>query len=136
MVNNEVVKSSDQRVLALRDLIGKRKQELGEAPKAKYESNLQYGNKNVLVMNLVEVKAAIGDLLGIKDLHQRVNDLIGDDGEYKHQKLLDDLILQGKILVYKNKESEINTLSKKLEALRSEDLRVADELDQLESLLK
>lgn len=130
------VKNSDQRVLALREVIAQRKKALGNPLVAKYKTNLVHNGKNILTMNLTEIRAHIGSLLSLKQVNDTVNALLGDNKEFDSQDVLDDLVLRGKILLYKQKESEIEQLENKLSALRSEDLRISDELDNLEQLLK
>lgn len=127
--------NSDQRVLALRQVIAQKTKELGKAPAAKYKSNLMYNSKNVLVLSLADIRLAIADLLVKQQMNSAVNTLLGDTAEFSSQDLLDDLVLRGKLLIHKTKESELVTLQTKLDNLRSEHLRVADELDSLEDLL-
>lgn len=130
-----MTKSSDSRVLALREVIAQKTKELGKAPVAKYKGNLQYSGKNVLVMSYQDIRAAIAELLVKQNMNTQVNNLLGSDEAFTQQDILDDLVLRGKILTYNKKADELETFQKKLDALRSEDLRVADELDDLESLL-
>lgn len=130
-----MTKSSDSRVLALREVIAQKTKELGKAPVAKYKGNLQYSGKNVLVMSYQDIRAAIAELLVKQNMNTQVNNLLGSDEAFTQQDILDDLVLRGKILAYNKKAEELETFQKKLDALRSEDLRVADELDDLESLL-
>ena len=130
-----MTKSSDSRVLALREVIAQKTKELGKAPVAKYKGNLQYSGKNVLVMSYQDIRAAIAELLVKQNMNTQVNNLLGSDETFTQQDILDDLVLRGKILTYNKKADELETFQKKLDALRSEDLRVADELDDLESLL-
>ena len=131
----KMTKSSDNRVLALREVIAKKTKELDNAPSAKYKSNLQYGSKNILVLSYQDIRAAIAELLVKQNMNTQVNDLLGHDEAFTQQDILDDLVLRGKILAYNKKADELATFQKKLDALRSEDLRIADELDDLESLL-
>lgn len=130
-----MTKSSDSRVLALREVIAQKTKELGKAPVAKYKGNLQYSGKNVLVMSYQDIRAAIAELLVKQNMNTQVNNLLGSDEAFTQQDILDDLVLRGKILAYNKKADELETFQKKLDALRSEDLRVADELDDLENLL-
>ncbi len=130
-----MTKSSDSRVLALREVIAQKTKEIGKAPVAKYKGNLQYSGKNVLVMSYQDIRAAITELLVKQNMNTQVNNLLGSDEAFTQQDILDDLVLRGKILAYNKKAEELETFQKKLDALRSEDLRVADELDDLESLL-
>ena len=130
-----MTKSSDSRVLALREVIAQKTKEIGKAPVAKYKGNLQYSGKNVLVMSYQDIRAAIAELLVKQNMNTQVNNLLGSDEAFTQQDILDDLVLRGKILAYNKKADELETFQKKLDALRSEDLRVADELDDLESLL-
>lgn len=130
-----MTKSSDSRVLALREVIAQKTKELGKAPVAKYKGNLQYSGKNVLVMSYQDIRTAIAELLVKQNMNTQVNNLLGSDEAFTQQDILDDLVLRGKILTYNKKADELETFQKKLDALRSEDLRVADELDDLESLL-
>jgi hypothetical protein len=129
------INNSDQRVLALRQVIAQKTKDLGKAPVAKYKSNLTYNTKNVLVMSLADIRVAIADLLVKQQMNSAVNTLLGDTAEFSNSDLLDDLVLRGKLLIHKSKEAELSTLQTKLDNLRSEHLRVADELDSLEDLL-
>lgn len=130
------VKNSDQRVLALREIIAAKTKELGNPPPAKYKTNLSISGKNVLALTLNEIRSNMANLLVLQQAQTDVNRLLGDNTEFDQQDLLDDLIVRGKILLYKAKESDLKKLQDKLDALRSEDLRIADELDNLEELFK
>lgn len=130
------VKNSDQRVLALREVIAAKTKELGNPPAAKYKTNLSIGGKNVLALTLNEIRSNMANLLVLKAANTDVNLLLGHVETFDQQDLLDDLVVRGKILLHKTKEAELKKLQDKLDALRSEDLRISDELDNLEELFK
>jgi hypothetical protein len=77
-------------------------------------------------MTLQERRATIWEKFGFPDEHR----------DNKSGDLIDDIETRISILLYKSKKKEIETLSKKLNDLRSEELRVTDELDELAALLK
>ena len=127
----------DTRVLELRKVIKEREKALGSCPKADYSSNLQYNKKNILVLKLSEILESISQLLSQKDYFSKAEGLVGiTSSGFPQQSILNDLVLRGKILKWQEGDMEIKELKSKLDALRSEDLRVSDELDDLENLLK
>lgn len=128
--------NSDKRVLELRKIISQKEKALGLEPKATYKTNLLYDKRNILTLDLVGVRDCIAEVLYKVEKLKQANELLGVDLPISLEDTLADLVLRGKILSYKSKVSEINTLKKKLDGLRSEDLRISDELDDLESILK
>lgn len=128
--------SSDKRVLALREVIAQKEKALGTEPKAVYKTNLSYDKRNILTLDLLGVRDCIAEVLYKVEKLKQANDLLGTDLPIQLEDTLADLVLRGKILSYKAKVTEITNLKIKLDTLRSEDLRISDELDDLESLLK
>lgn len=126
---------SDKRVLDLRKKVEEKEKALGIKPKADYKSNMLYSKKQILVMSLTEIRDSIADILYKKDKQQEANKLLNVELPISGEQYLQDLILRGKILSWENSHKEVEVLRYKLDSLRSEDLRISDELDDLESLL-
>lgn len=126
---------SDKRVLDLRKKVEEKEKALGTKPKADYKSNMLYNKKQILVMSLTEIRDSIADILYKKDKQQEANKLLDVELPISGEQYLQDLILRGKILSWENSHKEVEVLKRKLDSLRSEDLRISDELDDLESLL-
>lgn len=113
----------------------KKEKTLGTKPKADYKSNMLYNKKQILVMSLTEIRDSIADILYKKDKQQEANKLLNAELPINGEQYLQDLVLRGKILLWEDGIKEVNMLKAKLDSLRSEDLRVSDELDSLEDLL-
>lgn len=126
---------SDKRVLDLRKKVEEKEKTLGTKPKADYKSNMLYNKKQILVMSLTEIRDSIADILYKKDKQQEANKLLNAELPINGEQYLQDLVLRGKILLWEDGIKEVNMLKAKLDSLRSEDLRVSDELDSLEDLL-
>lgn len=127
---------SDTRVLKLREIVKQKEEALGVEPKAKYKTNLKFKGLNILTMQLEGVVKCLAEVLYEQEEFEQASKLIGCDFSLDYRDLIDDLVLRGKILHYKERKKELDVLKKQLDSLRSEDLRRNDELDDLEKLLK
>ena len=127
----------DDKVKELKIVVDKKTKELGIEPKADYCTNLKYGDVNLLTCSLDKLVELLADVLYKEEKLSEASALMEVDN-YKNTvtpyKL--DIILRGKILNYKARKVQLQSLQKKLDDLRSEDLRKQDELGSLEDLLK
>ena len=87
-------------------------------------------------MSLEDIITHLAYTLCVQEKKQAASNLIGCEVDHDLQGRVDDLVMRGKILKYKADKMEITKLHKKLDALRSEQLKKNDMLDELEELLK
>lgn len=127
--------STDSRVLHLRKVIDQKVVELGEQPKATYKTNLKVDKINVLTLTLPQVVELLSEVLSKGAFLQHASSMIGMDLPEDSSDMADDLIMRGKVLLYKQRKDELDKLRKDLDDLRSESLKREDQLDTLESVL-
>lgn len=127
--------STDARVLQLRKAIEQKVMELGEQPKVSYKTNLKVGNVNVLTLTLPQVVELLSEVLSKEAFLQHASSMIGVDLPKESSDMVDDLVMRGKVLLYKQRKDELDNLRKQLDDLRSESLKREDQLDVLESIL-
>lgn len=127
--------STDSRVLHLRKVIDQKMTELGEQPKTAYKTNLKVGNANVLTLTLPQVVELLSEVLSKGAFLQHASSMIGVDLPKESSDMVDDLVVRGKVLLYKQRKDELDNLRKDLDDLRSESLKREDQLDVLESVL-
>ena len=127
--------STDSRVLQLRKVIDQKVTELGEQPKVSYKTNLKIGNVNVLTLTLPQVVELLSEVLSKGAFLQHASSMIGVDLPKESSDMVDDLVVRGKVLLYKQRKDELDKLRRDLDDLRSESLKREDQLDVLESVL-
>lgn len=127
--------STDSRVLQLRKVIDQKVTELGDQPKASYKTNLKVGNVNALTLTLPQVVELLSEVLSKGAFLQHASSMIGVDLPKGSSDTVDDLVVRGKVLLYKQRKDDLDKLRKDLDDLRSESLKREDQLDVLESVL-
>jgi hypothetical protein len=128
----------DDKIRELKEVVAKKESALGEKPKSVYKTNLKWSNTNILTLQLEGLVDLLSEVLYREEKNKEASKLLGLDdshtsnlGDYKQ-----DIILRGKILKYDQDKKELDAVKKKLDSLRSEELKRSDELEDLDKLLK
>lgn len=136
----------DEKVKGLLLEVEKRKLELGQKPKATLNTNgiLKFNDRDHINLNTINdintVVTAYGYILNEYSKAETAIKNLGIEhtfifGGYSLEDWHSDFQYRTNVILWNKKESDLNSLQKKLESLVSEDLKTETELDNIEKLL-
>ena len=137
--------SNDAAIKKFRATVESKRTALGTKPKAAYTTNalLDTGDGKVNLNTLTTVDqcvAIVGTILTAVDLAKRANEVLGTDvqpkfGDFTADQWVGDVKLRVSIIQWEAEKKKLNAMDKKLEALRSEDAKTADAIEDIAAQL-
>lgn len=130
---------NDAKIKTLLQSIEQKKLQMGEKPRAVWQTNGVIEEKNINTINSVDVCIELAAMLiGRRDSIAAACGYLGvsRSGWKDIEDALDDLKLRVKMIQWDIEKKKLTAMETKLKQLRSEDLRTADELDDITKALE
>jgi len=143
------MESNDKKVKELLAKIEEKKQKLGEKPKMILKTNGIFKSNTGETVNIntirkiddcvkyaaqiIRVSYCTSEAIKMLDLSE---DDLNENIKHEAENYIEDFKLKAKILKWVREDNKIKLLESQLKSLRSESLKTADELEQIECLLK
>lgn len=140
------MKERDVKIAQLQSIIDSKKEAIQKIGKKNWQTNCSFSwngkNVNIQTANLETVVAMVGDLVLMKDSHDKALQLLSLSNKgftcnnYSFGEWLSDFQERVIRLNLENEKSKLTTLEKKLSSLLSEDAKADKELSEISDLLK
>ena len=141
--------ANDVKIKQLLSSIEDKRKKLGTKPKMSLQTNglLKCDEGKVININTInsqdECVRIVADIVTIRDSYIKAADLLGINASeetkyygFSIKEWLADFKLKVDIIKWTDEDKKIKALEQKLKSLRSEDLKTADALGEIEDLLK
>lgn len=144
-------KTNDTKIKKFLKVVEEKRKELGTKPRARWLTNGLFkspnGNGHFNLNTVTDAERlvdALAELVMLQEARKVASRMLGleepDFTDFKHDgynigEWRDDFILRLQIVNYDKKKKELTKLEAKLKDLRSEDLKTADALDDIASML-